>query len=451
MSARLKPALQYSQGRFPAWSGAKLVNMFSEISEGDKAELYAVMAIPGLDLFCSINSLPLRGMHFMRGVLYAVCGTQLYRIDSDGAFLFLGIIAGVDPVIMVNNGSQLAIQASSAGYVLDSNVLYSSITNLPLVSGLVYVDGYFIWSIADSDQFIISAINDGLSYDPLDVATVEGDPDNIVGIINDHREIHFYGTKTIEIWYNSGAGDFPFARQGNAFIERGCIDRDSIVKIDNSVHFVGDDRVVYRLNGYEPQRISTHAIEYEISKAKWFRAFTYTLLGHKHYVLSTDLGTFAFDIATGSWHERKSTGLLNYRINGAVNAYGKILASDAYTGRIYVFNEDNNTENGEAIICEIQLPSIETDRNYQTLYSIEAKIQAGVGSIAQPDPKMILSYSTDGGQAYSADIYRDMGKNGDYTARCIWRLGVIFRQLQIHFKLPSPVKRMVISYTADIR
>jgi hypothetical protein len=39
--------------------------------------------------------------------------------------------------------------------------------------------------------------------------------------MNNHRELLFGGTDTIEVWYNNGAADFPFARQGNAFIERG--------------------------------------------------------------------------------------------------------------------------------------------------------------------------------------------------------------------------------------
>jgi len=335
---KLTPALQYSQGRSAPWSGAELVNMFSEMSEGDKADLYAIMSIPGLDLFSDISTLGVRGVHVMQGVLYAVVGTTLYSINSAGVETSLGTVAGSEPVMMADNGAQLGIQSANTGYVLDGGVLYTGIVNLPSVSNLVYIDGYFVWSIADSDQFIISGINDGLSYDPLDVATVEGDPDNIIGCVNDHRELQFYGGRTVEIWYNSGAADFPFARQGNAFIERGCADRNSIVKIDNSVHFVGEDKVIYRLNGYEPQRISTHAIEFQISTASYYRGFVYTQLGHKFYILNTDVGTFGYDMATGAWHKRQSYGLDRYRVGCSIPAYGKIIAGDAYTGKLYEFS-----------------------------------------------------------------------------------------------------------------
>jgi Phage stabilisation protein len=448
---KLTPALQYSQGRSAPWSGAELVNMFSEMSEGDKADLYAIMSIPGLDLFSDISTLGVRGVHVMQGILYAVVGTTLYSINSAGVETSLGTVAGSEPVMMADNGAQLGIQSANTGYVLDGGVLYTGIVNLPSVSNLVYIDGYFVWSIADSDQFIISGINDGLSYDPLDVATVEGDPDNIIGCVNDHRELQFYGGRTVEIWYNSGAADFPFARQGNAFIERGCADRDSIVKIDNSVHFVGEDKVIYRLNGYEPQRISTHAIEFQISTASYYRGFVYTQLGHKFYILNTDVGTFGYDMATGAWHKRQSYGLDRYRVGCSIPAYGKIIAGDAFTGKLYEFNIDTNTEDGGPIVCEIQLPSIQTDRARATLYSIEAQIQAGVGTVTEPDPQIILSYSRDGGNTYSAGMARAMGDVGEYLTRCIWRLGVNFRQLQIKLVLSSPVSRFVIAWFGDIR
>lgn len=450
---QLQPALQTSQGRSKPWSGAVLVNAFAEMAEGDKAQQFAVMAIPGLVEFADISSLPVRGVHVMAGVLYTVVGTTLYSVAEDGTFSSLGTLIGEAPVMMADNGTELAINAGRRGYVYSGGVLHWPITNLPLVTNVVYIDGYFVWSIADSDQFIISGLNDGLSYDPLDVATVEGDPDDIVGVVNSHRELQFYGQNTVEIWYNSGAADFPFARQGNAFIERGCIDRNSIVKIDNSVHFVGDDKVIYRLNGYDPIRISTHAIEDRISGASYWRGFTHTSLGHKWYVLNTDIGTFAYDMATGAWADRKSLGLDNYRVSCAVPAYGQVIAGAAYTGLLYVIDPDANTEGGidNHILMEITLPSIQTNRLKSTLYTFEAQIQAGVGTPGNPDPQIILEYSKDGGNTWSPKLYRSMGGVGEYSTRPIWRLGVQFRQLQIRLSLPNRVQRLVIGYFADIR
>lgn len=451
---KLASALQSSQGRSRPWSGAVLINAFAEMSEGDKADQFAVMAIPGLVPFADLGPLPIRGQHRMGDTLYVVSGTTLYSVAENGTPTSLGTVGGSLPVMMADNGAELAIQGgalNNQGYVLSGGTLHTSITNLPPVSNVVYIDGYFVWPIFDSDQFIISGINNGLAYDPLDVATVEGDPDDIVACINDHRELQFYGAETVEIWFNSGAADFPFSRQGNAFIERGCIDRNSVVKIDNSVHFVGDDRVVYRLNGYEPMRISTHAIEYHISRATWFRAFTYTQQGHKFYVLNTDVGCWAYDMATGAWAQRRSHGNDNYRVGNAETAYGKILFGSNDNGKLYVPDLDVNTEDGDIIPVEIQVPSLQTNRLKSTLYTFETQFQAGAGNGDDPDPVMILQYSKDGGNAYSAELPRPMGREGEYLTRCVWRLGVSFRQLQIKLKMPSKVQRFVIAYYADVR
>lgn len=448
---KVSSGIQSSQGRSRAWSGARLVNCFSELAEGDKADMFAVMAIPGLTVFSDISALPNRGLHVMDGVLYVVNGTTLYSVDENGVETSIGSIPGSLPVQMADNGSQLAIQAGSVGYVLDAGTIYSGIVNLPPVSGVTYIDGYFVWIVEESDQFVISGLNDGLTYDPLDVATVEGNPDDNIGVINDHRELQFYGARTVEIWYNSGAADFPFERQGNAFIERGIRDRNSLIKIDNSVHFVGDDLVVYRLNGYEPIRISTHAIEGDIANAAWFRAFTYTLHGHKFYVLSTDIGTFVYDMATGAWHDRRSLGRDNYRVGFAASCYGRVIMADAYTGKLYVPDLSVNTEDGEEIPMEILLPSIQTQRAKQTLYSYECQLQAGVGNSADSDPQMILQYSRDGGNTWSPELARAMGQVGEYLTRVIWRLGVQFYQLQLRLKMPAKAQRFVISHWADVR
>lgn len=453
--SKIKSAIQYSEGRSSVWGGAKLVNCFAEMSEGDKADQFAVMALPGLVPFANLGNEPIRGTHTMDGVLYVVSGSTLYSVGQSGAGTFLGTVGGSLPVMMADNGSQLAIQGgvlNNQGYVLDSGTLQTSITNLPAVSNVVYIDGYFIWSVYQSDQFIISGLNDGLSYDPLDVATVEGDPDDIVGVINDHRELQFYGSKTVEIWYNSGNADFPFERQGNAFIERGLIDRNSLVKIDNSVNFVGGDRIVYRMNGYVPDRISTHAIEYKIQNANWFRAFIHTIGGHKFYVLNTDMGTWAYDMATGAWAERKSLGKSNYRAWYSEIAYGEqAILGDGYTGKLYTMDWDVNTEDGEVIPVEIVLPNIAATRAKSTLYSFELYCETGVGNSLDPDPQVILQYSRDGGRTWSTELWRPLGQVGEYLTRAIWRIGVQFRQLQLRIKMPSITRRIVVNGWADIR
>jgi len=448
----LKPALQYSQGRSKPWAGASLVNCFAEKADGDKQVDFAIMAIPGLEVFTDLPDGEIRGMHAMGRSLYVVSGSTLYEVTEAGAYTARGAIPGDGPVRMADNGAELAICAAPYGRVYSGGVVQNP-PELPSVSDVTFIDSYFVWTIANSDQAIYSGINDGLSYDALDVFTAEGSPDGLVGVVNDHRELQLYGASTIEIFYNAGGSDNVFERQGNAFVERGCFDRDSIVKIDNSTHFVGDDRVVYRLEGYTPVRISTHAIEYRLRDASWMRAFTYSQEGHKFYLLTTDSGTFGYDMATGAWHERKSWGLDNYRVSGAVQAWGGLLFGDAYSGKLYRPSLDLHDEAGDIIAMEVGLPPLEASRQRVTMYAFEVYCETGVGlNVGQgSDPQIMMTYSDDGGRTWSRELWRSMGVIGAYRARAVWRSLGQFRSRQIKLRITDPVRRLVMGYFADVR
>lgn len=451
---QIKPALQSSRGRSKPWAGARLVNAFAEMSDGDKTEDFAVMAVPGLDLFASAGTGGVRGLRRVGDVLYAVIGSQLFSVAATGTATALGVIEGSDPVRIVDNGTELAIVGgvtNRKGYVWSGGVLHSDIPNLPDVIDVEYIDGYFVWVAADSDQFLISALDNGLSYDPTEVATVEGSPDNLLAVVANQRELMFFGRDTVEIWYNSGALDFPFERQGNAFIERGCISRDSIAKLDNTVYFVSDDRMVRRMTGYTPERISTHAVEYDLARATWFRAVTYTQEGHTFYLLNMDVGTWAYDLATGTWAERKSWQRDQYRVSAAALAFGKTIMGDSQVGRLYVPNLDAHTENGDPMPVTIELPAINPARQRATLYELELFCETGVGNAAVEDPQVIMQYSRDGGRRWSLEMWRSMGRVGEYLTRAIWRPNVEFRQLLIRFTMPEKVRRMVLGYYVDAR
>ena len=454
---KLKPSLQTSKARSQPWGGARLVNAFAEQSEGDKAELFAIMAVPGLNLFSNVASLPVRGSHRMGTVLYAVVGTALYSINSAGAATALGTIPGTNPVRMADNGTELAIHdGDTTGYVYSGGVV-SAPASLPAVTDVTYIDSYFVWTLAGQDQFTISGLLDGLTYDPLDVAPVEGAPGNLVAVVNDHRELIFFkggdgSTPCAEIYVNTGNADFPFERQGNAFIERGCADRNSIAKMDNSTWFVGDDRVVYRLNGYTPERMSTHAVEKTLAAATWFRAFTYSIEGHKFYVLNTDQGAWTCDVATSNaWHERESFGLDYSRCGYAVTAYGKTLLGDNQTGKFYEPSFDAYGENGAAMPVTVELPPIGDGVNRQTIYSLELFMETGVGDLTTTDPQVILTYSKDGGRNWSNEMWRTMGAQGEYSTRAVWRINLEFRQLQLRLLFPDSIRRCVLGYHADIK
>src|SRR6476659_7865676 len=112
------------------------------------------MALPGLPRFTTLPTTPVRGFHRMGSVLYGVGGSTLYSIASDGSTVALGTILGTGPVRMADNGQELAVVGGNTGYVYSGGTLQQPV-NLPAVTDVIFIDGYFLWTVNQSDQFII--------------------------------------------------------------------------------------------------------------------------------------------------------------------------------------------------------------------------------------------------------------------------------------------------------
>jgi hypothetical protein len=314
---------------------------------------------------------------------------------------------------------------------------------------VAFLDGFFIFTQAESGQFFLSGSYDGLSFDALDFATAEGDPDNLVGCIVDHRELWLVGQKTIEVWYNSGAADFPFERISGAFIERGSVALGSLVKLDNSVFWVGDDGVIYRADGYTPRRISTDAIETALGEHASLGdviAFAYTQRGHAFYVLKKpDAFTFVYDVASGLWHERESHGRMDYRVSTFEEAFNLLLVGDDKNGNIYSLDPEFFTENGETFISRVTSPPLWAEGETATANTLVVGFQPGVGltSGQGSDPQAMLRWSDDGGFTWSNEKWRSIGPKGKYKQRAKWdRMGQ-FRTRVYEVSISDPVKRVI--------
>jgi len=369
-----------------------------------------------------------------------------------------------DPVTFASNGQEL-IMSNKEGEVylfdLTSHVLSGPISN---VTGwlLGFIDGFFV--AANSTQFQISGLYDGSTWNPLDFATPESSPDGITDMLIDHGEIVIGGVNTIQFWRNTGAADFPFAPVHT--VEYGVL-QGTMKRQDNSVFFVGsDDRggfAVYRLNGYQPQRISTHAIEERISQpGRPFkgRAFTYSERGHSFYVLvnvsrlgaSADETSLVYDCATQLWHERgthiggdsfefelSSTGVIEAQtgfqslpVLDHVFAFGKHLVNPFNGGLCEMSNDAYEDELLMATVVNPQKrivrlrrgPYLTNERKRVLFQRMELDIETGEGNDNDPEPEVRLRWSDNGGKTYGNYVTARLGREGEYDHDVVFhRLG----------------------------
>jgi hypothetical protein len=404
---------------------ARMVNLFPEaIPEGGKEPGFLNRA-PGLKLLANMGDGPIRGLWQFGGYGYAVSGETLYKIDSIWNTTVIGTVAGSSgPVSMSDNGTQLFIACNGPSFIYNSLTLaFAQITD-PDFPGAVtvgYLDGYFVFNEPNSQRLWITQLLDGTSIEPLDFASAEGSPDGLVSILIDHREAWLFGTNSVEVWYDSGATDFPLTPVQGAFNEVGCIAAFSVAKLDNGIFWLGADArgkgIVYRANGYTAQRVSTHAVEWQIQQYGNLSdaiAYTYQQDGHSFYVLIFPSAntTWVFDVATSLWHERAAFingSFTRHRSNCQMSFSNEVVVGDHELGNIYAFDLDVFSDAGAAqkwLRSWRALPTGQNDLKRSAHHSLQLDAETGAVDNSFTTPVVIIDVSVP-----NEDL---LAENGDF-------------------------------------
>lgn len=419
----------------------RMVNLYPEaIKEGGKDAAW-LSRCPGLRLLANIGLGPIRGMWQYGNYGYVVSGNTLYKLNTSWSATVIGTVAGTGPVSMVDNGTQLFIACNPQGYIYNASTgAFSQITD-PDFPGAVtvgYLDGYFVFIEPNSQKVWVTQLLNGLSVDPLDFASAEGSPDNLVSSIVDHREVWLFGTNSVEVWYDAGNADFPLARIQGAFNEIGCEAPYSVAKLDNSVFWLGSDArgrgIVYRANGYTGQRVSTHSVEWQIQQYDTLSdavGYTYQQEGHAFYVLNfpTASTTWVYDASTNEWHERagfSAGAFVRHRGNCQMNFNNEIVIGDYQNGNIYAFDTTVYADNGQIqkwLRTWRALPTGANNLKRTVQHSLQLDCESGIGLVTGQgsDPEVMLRWSDNAGHTWSNEHWAKMGKIGTYSTRVFWR------------------------------
>ena len=455
----------------------RMVNLFPEIiPEGGKEPAFLNRA-PGLKLLNTVGTGPIRGLWAFSsddGTGFVVSGAQLYKINNSYTATLIGSVSGAGPVSMADNGTQLFIACNGPSYIYNNTTGgFGQITDpdFPGAVTVAYLDGYFVFNEPNSQKMWVTSLLYGTSIDPLDFASTEGSPDGLLAVVSNFREVWAFGTNSIEVWYDSGATDFPLQRIQGAFNELGLAAPYSVAKMDNGLFWLGRDRrgqgIVYRANGYTGQRISTHAVEWQIQQYTDMSdaiGYTYQQDGHSFYVLvfPTANTTWVYDVATQAWHERAgwdNGAFTRHRGNCQMAFNNKILIGDFQNGNVYAFDLTDYSDNGgiqKWLRRWRALPTGQNNLKRTAQHSLQLDIESGVGlngsMIAETiylqtedgqylitengdylisdditpvtqgsDPQVMLRWSDDGGHTWSNEHWAPIGKIGEYYKRVFWR------------------------------
>jgi hypothetical protein len=354
----------------------------------------------------------------------------------------------------------------STSQTVTSTTLYGlNFSQLPTTDGAFtggtnvdVVDNYFVYNRPDTQQFgcsnVLSPISGSTNFSSKD-----GAPDDLVTLIVDHREIYLLGETSSEVWVDQGTSPFPFNRIPGTSTQHGIVAPFSVARFGNSFAYLSKNNrgtaQIVQMNGYVPQRISTHAVENTLTGKTITDAvaWTYQLEGHEVYVISfpTLQLTWCYDIATQMWHKWLYTNDLGQyercRGNCAAVFQGYVLVGDYANGKIYHLDRNVYTDDGQHVKRLRRAPHLTTDLQRQYFEELQLQFQPGVGlDVGQgDDPQAMLRWSSDGGSTWSSEHWTTIGKIGKYTNRAIWRRLGTARDRIFEVTVSDPVKTVIVS------
>lgn len=435
------------QTRARAFSAERCINLIPEPAEADARGKWVLNGAPGLTQYVDLGTAsPARCGIVMANVLYVVYGTTLYSIVA-GVATTIGTIGGSDRLSVATNGSQIVfVSITSGGWIYDVANGLRQITDADYqpANNVTFLNQYFIFTRTNSQQFFTSDLADGSSYDILNFASAEGDPDNLVTCIADNGELWLFGQTTTEIWTNTGDPTFPLQRINGAVLSKGIAGIHAVTRLDNTVYWIGSDGVVYRANGYSPARISTFAIEQKLGELDISDAycFSYVQEGHSYFCMTVGSYTFVYDAATQLWHERSSrvhnSMDQEWRVNGIIQFGSDLIALDNSDGILGIVDPDAYEEYGTEIVWQRITSMISNEGKPLVCDSMQLICETGVGPSDGTDPQVSLSTSEDNGHSFGNEKFRSMGQIGEYGTRVIFRrLGRFYQKV---FKLQGTMQ-----------
>lgn len=456
-----------SAGKYNFLGTATLTNCFAELrNDGGKAR-YVIVPSDGTTSFSSVTDTPCRGaVHYDDlDLAYTVHSGRIYSVTSAGTATSRGVIPGQDKVRIVRNQKitpQILVHCSAGVYVMEAHVVSKIIdsdlpTSVTLVDIAVF-DGYTVYAYSDG-RFFISSLNEATTIDALDFATAESSPDGLVAVYVLGEYLLLFGTRTIEPWRNTGDADFPFTPMPT-IIPRGCASRWSITKFDNSLVFLGDDGIIYRLNGFQPVRISDHEVERLIqteSDPSVIEAQTWSRAGHAMVEFKGTNWSKVYDANTQQWHDRESYGQDVWRHVNAFPAWNKTIYGDKLTGNLYYADATVHTEAGGTQVATMRFPPLQSFGNGFILDAVHLDFLTGQGATLTTaqgyDPILMFRIYKDGGNVVAFERELKTGKRGAYQGSVTTRrLGKCGGQgAVIEIAMSDPVGRALALCDAEVR
>lgn len=428
-------------GRSAEEGAGRLINAYAEALGDGARQAVSIRRAPGLSRFAEIGHHGLRGARMIDSTLLAAYADVLCAVTADGSVQVVCPLPGTQRITIARNNRapvpQVVAVTEHAILSLSKDGPPRAIATpdgLPFPNSVEFHQGWYFFTALEGTCYA-SQLND-TTFNTLDRTKEQGRGSGLLRAISFRSELFLFGPQETGVYSGAQATGFPLARQTG--IPRGLIGPWAVAGHEegwsNTLIWVGDDAVVYRLDGYAPVRVSNHDVERDLAEAargerSAIEASVFAAGGHSFWILSMPGRTWVLDLATGAWHERESHGRDRWRGVQGYRAFGRWLVGDRASTALLEVDEDVYAEAGaplrmrveslpgEAFPARLAIPRADFDM-------VVGQGRAPEGGIVA-DPQVLVSWSDDGGALWSSPLTRPLGRQGrTHTRVSVLRTGV---------------------------
>lgn len=454
-------------GRSAAVTRQRRLNCYFDLrKDGDKTRV-AVYGTPGLSEAFTLSGVA-RGLLGTSSGLYAVCVDQFQSLDAVGNIVGSGTLRTANGyVAMDSSASQVVIVDGTSGYVWNGSTLatISSAGGFPFGARTVaFVGGFFVAEQPGTQQFWVSDVFDGTTWDALALGSASLYSDTIVAVDALQGNLITFSARHTEFFQNVGASPNPFAGILSAAQEYGLAAIWSRAHVGNSICFVAANpqggAQVCRLQGFQLTVISTPDLDWIINQMTDYTdavGLAFVADGHPMYQVTfpTADRTFVYDTLSGIWSERQ-TGTTSALATRHVANLSAVYAGTAYfassaSGKVYTQSPSVYTDDGQTIVREVITRHTTQDFNVFGVDELYLDMQTGVGNADIADPKLTIEVSHDGGNVWLTPREFSLGAQGEYGTRVIGRQWGACRDFVARIRMTDPAPFVITEGAIKIR
>lgn len=417
--ADLSFPLSSTPGALAGEGEGRLINCAVE----KQGERHVIRRVPGLVATYTAGQSTPRGITLGPfGEPYGAFNGTVVRATT----LLSGTLTGTDLVTWAMNNKTptpdlVAVRETGGAYVVSTTTVSAyPDADLPATANSVaFLGGFFIFTIPDGRIFA-SDLNT-TDVNALSFGSAETSPDALKRGIVHSSTYYAMGATTIEPWLNAGTTPFPL-RRATSVIPFGLLTAAAVAGHEQGFGgnpiFVASDGTVREILGYEAKKVSTVAVErfIALSTTSTLEACVYTSRGRQMWVLSSDIGTWEYNVANGTWNERASYGSVRWRgSRSAQSSSGIWYVCDTSSTSVLAISDTTRSENGAALTATWESGPLKA-------YPAREVIPALFADFTDAAASVTMSYSKDGGATWTTPVAGSLTNADQYPVR--WnRLG----------------------------